>query len=83
MPTPSKRHAPVTSAAVLKRVNRRLARDAQQLRKNRGGPYTERLPAWIQVDLDRNAIIGGTDDLEAYARELGVLAGWERLAPRD
>jgi hypothetical protein len=70
---------PVTVAAVLKRINRKLIKDLRQLRKNRRGPYAESLPEWLEIDLFRNAIIGGTDDLEEFARELGVLAKWESV----
>jgi hypothetical protein len=69
--------APVTAAAVLKRVNRALAKDFRQLIKNRRGPYVG--PEWLEIDHARNFVVDGTDDLEAYARELGVLREWERL----
>jgi hypothetical protein len=74
------RRVPVTEIALLKRINRRLAKDLESLRKNRGGPYTETLPDWLHIDENRNAIIGGTNDLEAFGRELGVLKPWEQLA---
>lgn len=74
-----KNQSTVTVAATLKRVNRILAKDEEQLRKNRGGPYSETLPEWICVDLNRNTINGGTDDLESFARELGALKAWERI----
>jgi hypothetical protein len=82
MPTQSRpsRQVALSPAAVLKRVNRRLARDLEVLRKNRGGPYMERYGDWLRIDLNHNSLIGSTDDLEAFARDLGVLQAWERLA---
>jgi hypothetical protein len=70
---------PVTMRALLQRINRVLAKDEERLSKNRGGPYTESLPAWIRVNMNRNHIIGGTDDLEEYGRELKCLQPWERV----
>jgi hypothetical protein len=70
---------PITPAAALKRINRALAKDLRQLIKNRGGPYADRLPEWLEIDLDRNKIVGGTDNLEEFARELGVLREWEHV----
>lgn len=80
MPEQMRDYRTVTVAATLKRVNRILAKDEEQLRKNRGGPYSETLPEWICVDLNRNTINGGTGDLEAFAREVGALKVWERMA---
>lgn len=68
----------ITPASVLKRVNRALAKDQKQLIKNRGGP--DRLPEWLEIDLAGDRIAGGTDDLEEFARELGVLRAWEYVA---
>jgi hypothetical protein len=72
---------PVTVAAVMKRVNRLLAREyGRKLIKNRGYRYADRLPEWVEIDFSANFIVGGTDDLEGYARELGVLREWEYMA---
>lgn len=73
----------VTLRALVQRINRRLKKDCQQLRKNRGGPYTETLGDWLVIDLWRNAItvpyINGVDDLVEFGRELGVLANYEEV----
>jgi hypothetical protein len=70
----------ITHGALLKRINRALQKDGEQLRKNRGGPGSAKLPAYIRVAQGRNGIVGGCDDLETFARELRVLADWEELA---
>ena len=60
----------VSERAILQRVNRRLARDGQQLRKDRRGIAGYE---YFLVDVDRNWGLGYGINLEAFADELGVL----------
>lgn len=70
----------VTEAAFLKRVNRALAKHQQALKKNVGGVLMRTHGTWLHIDLANGALLGGLDDLEVFARSLGVLKAWERMA---
>jgi len=65
----------VSAPAVLKRINRKLARKSQKLRTYRTCRNGFR-PFYL-FDLDRNITITEHVDLEQFARDLGVLAGDE------
>jgi hypothetical protein len=66
---------PVTMRALIQRVNRKIAHDGKKLRSSR-----KRKPIFYVV---RHSLVSGQIDnvteLEAWARELGVLAEWEQL----
>lgn len=62
----------VTESAVLKRVNRALASQGEKVRKQRGD--------YNVIDVSLNAIVHEGIDLEALAKDLGVLKSWETLA---
>jgi hypothetical protein len=74
-----KTKAPVTQAALLKRINRRLTADDERLIKARGSAQLE-YGDWLRINISVNALVGGIDDLEAYGRKVGVLQPWEKLA---
>ena len=62
----------VSESALIRRINRKLAPDLEQLRKNRGdGDF------WIH-DCNRNFVIADHVDIEDLAKELGCLASWEK-----
>ena len=65
----------VTRAAVLTRVNRKLARSNQTLRTYRSCPNG--IPPFYHFDKHRNVTIAEHVDLEQFARDLGVLAEHE------
>jgi hypothetical protein len=65
---------PVGQAAVVKRVNRRLAPD-RHIYKNSDG--------WYVVDLRRSHVTDAGVELEGFARRLNVLELWECLAVED
>lgn len=79
---------PVSSRALLQRINRALERRA----KTEGGMWEKLiacrpgtrdyadLGAFYEVDYEKNAITGKYIDLEKFGRELEVLKPWERLA---
>ncbi len=71
---------PVSFRALEQRINRKLKKEGMTMRRNRGGPYMEQYGPFYVVDLKNNSIVDGVDDLEAYGRQLGVLAEWEKLA---
>ena len=72
---------PVTERALFARVNRALAKQGEFLRKSRPGSRTESfVGAFYCIDCRRNTVIAYNIDLEAFARELGVLADYETLS---
>ena len=70
----------VTKHAIIKRINRRLAAADRRLRVCRGQHARLDLGDHYVVDVNRNVVVGTHVDVEAYARELGVLAKWEILS---
>jgi hypothetical protein len=73
----SSKKMPVSERAVYQRVNRKLRPQGQQLKApRRPDPSIGR---YYVLDVDRNALLWFQVDLENYARELGVLAEWERM----
>jgi hypothetical protein len=87
MAAKTKAYAMVSERALIARINRKLKKDDVCLKKargfhdaNRGHWYPDSNLGWYYtVDFMRNAIVHTHLDLEAYGRELEVLAGWEKL----
>ncbi len=78
--TKAKVCVPVAEKALLMRINRKLAKEGRlQVKKLRGELARTELGDFYLLDLNRNAIKATHLDLEAYARELGVLAPYEAL----
>lgn len=77
---------PVTERALIRRINRVLARDAKVLHLcRRDSQWFRDLGRYYQVDQNNN-ICGPTwietaNDLEAYAREIEALGSDEALKP--
>jgi hypothetical protein len=69
--------APVTEQAVVARINRKLKPDFEKLRKSRGRMMESNFGEFHVIDVRRNAILDTHVDPESYAREIGVLRGWE------
>lgn len=71
--------SPVTEHAVIARINRKLMKDGQYLRKTRTNSHLRHdYGKYYLVDSYKH-IIGGTDDLATYAAHLGALAPEEYL----
>ena len=77
---------PVTMRAVIQRINRRLKREHDHgernwefLKATRGDRWRSELGDYYLVNVDRNAIVDKQVDPEEFARELGVLAPYERV----
>ncbi len=70
---------PVTLRAVVQRINRKLAGGDEKLRKNRGQRDWGDLGDYYIINTNRNFLVAGHVDPEAYARELGVLKPWESM----
>jgi hypothetical protein len=77
--TMSKECAAVTKAALIKRINRKLALEGETLRTTRGERWRGDLGDHYTVD-ESNFITAQHVDLVECARELGVLKASEDLA---
>jgi hypothetical protein len=69
----------VSQAALIKRINRKLAHLGEQLKTCRGERWLHELGTYYTIDTNRNSITGKHIDLEQYGRELGVLAPCESV----
>lgn len=67
----------VTMRALIQRINRRLAKDYEQLRKNSSGRWATDLGEYYIVNYFNNFLVQGHVDPEGLGRELGVLRDWE------
>ena len=68
----------ISESALIRRINRKLAKDCQKLHKTRPRWVNECGPYHI-VDESRNQFLGGYFDLQALGRELGVLGQDEEV----
>ncbi len=68
---------PVQRAALLARLNRRLAKDGRRVYRSRSVAMRKAVGDW--AIFDDHAIVRKGVDLEVLARELDVLAEWETL----
>ena len=74
----------VSESAVVQRVNRKLKRDMQMLRKTRGARAFLDFGEYYVVDFTHGGNIVDTQvDVEDLARELEVLKPWERVATEE
>jgi hypothetical protein len=75
---------PVTTRALVQRINRKLSAldggdpRAEQVRAARG-KARETLGEFYLLDVGKNAVKDWHLDLDALGRKLGVLRAWERL----
>lgn len=70
---------PVSEKAVLARVNRRLDRDDQAVKKTRRKSIVSYIGEYTRVDYRRGGVVENHVDLEALAREVGALEPWETM----
>lgn len=71
--------APVTTRALLQRINRQLAKEGKQLKTMRGERWRSELGNYYEVDLNYSSITAKHVNPEEWGRELGVLQPWERV----
>jgi hypothetical protein len=70
----------VTERALLKRINRRLSRYQEQIRKCRENSHRiNQLGAYYWVDLRDHTLIGPRVNIEALARDESILRDSEQL----
>ncbi|HKB36319.1 MAG TPA: hypothetical protein VKD72_07695 [Gemmataceae bacterium] len=74
---------PVSTRALVQRINRKLKQDDERLKKCRSRRWEDRLGEWYRINVASNFIVQTHVDLEALGRELGVLEAWERLAQEE
>jgi hypothetical protein len=70
---------PVTTRALLQRINRVLAKQHKVLKKARGARAPQDLGEWFYLDANRNVVLATHVDVEAFGRELEVLDPFEKL----
>lgn len=73
---------PVTTRAVVQRINRKLAgegRLGRKLKATRGGRWRSTVGDFYVLDIDRNLVVEQHVNPEALARKLGVLEPWEQV----
>lgn len=62
------------------RVRRHMASDGIALRKCRETSRDyDRLGDYFAIDVSGNSVVGRDIDLAAYAREKGLIKGWEQV----
>jgi len=72
---------PVSVRALKQRIDRLLAGDGRELKKTVGAPAIDALGAYHVIG--NNHVVSHHLDLEAFGRELGALADYERLCVED
>jgi hypothetical protein len=70
---------PVTARAVIQRINRKLKPDLKALKISRTEQAQVDCGAYFILDFRKNHLIEHDVDIEAKARELGVLHPWEAV----
>jgi hypothetical protein len=70
---------PVSTRAVIQRINRKLKPDNERLKVTRGDRWRPALGDYYVVNFDRNRIVNKNVDPEALGRELDVLKPHEAV----
>jgi hypothetical protein len=68
---------PVSERALAQRIDRKLRKDGEMLRKGRGR-WASELGYYI-IDVNRNLLLAQNLDLESLGREMDVLGKWEKV----
>jgi hypothetical protein len=79
----------VSARALLQRINRKLAKEDEMIRKSRPGRrdgqliYNNNTGEYYRIDIRGNFFIEGDVDLSELGLKLGVLRKWEALAEEE
>lgn len=73
----------VSERALIKRINRKLVKEQEQLRVNRGDRWLTDLGNYYIVDFNTNFVTSSHFDLEKLGREMGCLSSWENLSESE
>jgi hypothetical protein len=71
----------VSRAALIARIERRLDKQARELRSCRP-PFKWHTRKYLIIDVERGVIVATYTDLMQLGRDLGCLEPWEQLATR-
>jgi hypothetical protein len=69
----------VSERAVLLRINRLLKADGEMVKATRSDRWRPEMGDHYVVNFDRGAVVKKGIDLEAYARQLGLLEDYEEM----
>jgi hypothetical protein len=69
----------VSKAALMARINRRLAKDGQRLYVNRGVRWNNDLGNFYVLNLRPQQVLSSHDNLEDLGRQMEVLQPFEKL----
>jgi hypothetical protein len=69
--------------ALVQRINYRLKRESEVLKKTRGQAARARLGDFYVLDRLGNCVIQSAVDLEAFGRDLHVLRPWEIVEAQE
>ena len=70
---------PVSTSALIQRINRKLVRDGQIMKSARSARAAASVGRYYIVDTYRNLLVRDHCSPGAIGREMGVLAKWERV----
>jgi hypothetical protein len=73
----------ITRRALLQRINRKLVKEGEVLRAARSERSRQSVGDFYLVDLSKNAVLDKDVDPVEKGRELGVLAGYEKVVDAD
>jgi hypothetical protein len=77
------RTVPVSTRALVQRINRKLKAEGRALRTPRGGRARKSLGYHYILDVNRNAVVAHWCDLEKLGRDMGVLEAFESLSHEE
>jgi hypothetical protein len=72
-----KQGVPVSTRALVQRINRVLAGQTRKLKRTRGGRAIQDLGEWYVIEAAKNFVLAKRVDPEEMGRELGALAPFE------
>jgi hypothetical protein len=75
----NKHKLPVSTRAILARINRALRDQNRELRPTKGHKAQEEFGAFYIIDTGKNQLVEWNIDLAKYVFELGCLQPYERL----
>jgi hypothetical protein len=68
---------PVSTRALIARLNRKLRQDGEVLKTARGERMCQQVGAFYVIDVSLNAVVGHDVDIERYGRDYGCFAPHE------
>jgi hypothetical protein len=78
-----KQGVPITTRALVQRINRALGKRDEVLKITRGERARSDLGDFYVLDVSMNAVVSKDVDPEELGRKLGVLKEWERVVEEE